>query len=134
MKVLARSRNAVLYCRGDLFPELKTPRYYEKWRAFDKAANIPQPRVGDVVNGVVRNIKKYGAFIDFSGTSGLLHISEISNAFVKDINTFLKIGQSVEVKIIRIDAAKGISLSMKQLKKYCSAAHVDARVDGKGGC
>lgn len=114
----AKSRNAVLYCYGDLFPELKTHRYYEKWRAFDKAANIPQLRVGDSVKGVVSNIKEYGAFIDFSGTSGLLHISEISNAFVKDINTFLKIGQRVEVKIIDIDAAKGrIKLSMKQLKK-----------------
>ena len=118
LNVLARSRNAVLYCRGDLFPELKTSRYYKKWWAFEKAANIPQLRVGDVVNGVVRNIKEYGAFIDFSGTSGLLHISEIRNAFVKDINTFLKIGQSVKVKIIDIDAAKGrIKLSMKQLKK-----------------
>lgn len=118
LNVLARSRNAVLYCYGDLFPELKTHRYYEKWRAFDKAANIPQLRVGDIVNGVVSNIKEYGAFIDFSGTSGLLHISEISNVFIKDINTFLKIGESVEVKIIDIDAAKGrIKLSMKQLKK-----------------
>ena len=114
---LAKSRNAVLYCYGDLFPELKTPRYYEKWRVFDKTANMPQLRVGDIVNGVVRNIKEYGAFIDFAGTSGLLHISEISNVFIKDINAFLKIGQSVEVKIIGIDAAKGhISLSMKQLK------------------
>lgn len=114
---LAKSRNAVLYCYGDLVPELKTPRYYEKWRAFDKTANMPQLRVGDIVNGVVRNIKEYGAFIDFAGTSGLLHISEISNVFIKDINAFLKIGQSVEVKIIGIDVAKGrISLSMKQLK------------------
>ena len=117
LNVLARSRNAVLYCYGDLFPELKTHRYYEKWRAFDKAANIPQPRVGDIVNGVVSNIKEYGAFIDFSGTSGLLHISEISNVFIKDIKTFLKIGQSVEVKIIDIDAAGRIKLSMKQLRK-----------------
>ena len=78
---------------------------------------MPQLRVGDIVNGVVRNIKEYGAFIDFAGTSGLLHISEISNVFIKDINAFLKIGQSVEVKIIGIDVAKGrISLSMKQLK------------------
>lgn len=114
----AKSRNAVLYCYGDLFPELKTPRYYEKWRAFDKTANMPQLRVGDIVNGVVRNIKEYGAFIDFAGTSGLLHISEISNVFIKDINAFLKIGQRVEAKIIGIDAAKGrIKLSMKQLKK-----------------
>ena len=117
LNVLARSRNAVLYCRGDLFPESKTSRYYKKWWAFDKAANIPPLRVGDRVKGVVSNIKEFGAFIDFSGTSGLLHISEISNAFVKDINTFLKIGQRVEVKIIDIDAAKGITLSMKQLKK-----------------
>ena len=62
--------------------------------------------------------RNYGAFIDFSGTSWLLHISEISNVFIKDINTFLKIGQRVEAKIIGIDAAKGrIKLSMKQLKK-----------------
>ena len=58
----AKSRNAVLYCYGDLFPELKTHRYYEKWRAFDKAANIPQLRVGDIVNGVVRYIKELWRF------------------------------------------------------------------------
>ena len=113
----AKSRNAVLYCYGDLFPEMKTPRYYEKWRMFDRAATMPQLRVGDIVTGVVRNIKEYGAFIDFAGTSGLLHISEISNMFVKDINQFLKVGQHVSVKIVGIDNANGrISLSMKQLK------------------
>lgn len=75
---------------------------------------MPQLRVGDIVLGVVRNVKEYGAFIDFSGTSGLLHISEISNTFVSDINQFLKVGQCVSAKIISIDSSKGrISLSMK---------------------
>lgn len=118
LKEFAKARNAILYCYGDLFPEMKTSRYYEKWKGLDRVATMPQLRVGDIVSGVVRNVKEYGAFIDFSGTSGLLHISEISNTFVRDINQFLKVGQCVSAKIISIDGAKGrISLSMKQLKK-----------------
>ena len=116
LEEFAKTRNAVLYCHGDLFPEVKTSRYYEKWKAFDRLATMPQLRVGDVVTGVVRNVKEYGAFIDFSGTSGLLHISEIRNGFVRDINEFLKVGQRVEVKIVDIDTVRGrISLSRKQL-------------------
>ena len=60
----------------------------------------------------------FGAFVELEGekTQGLVHISEVSNTYVKDINEFLTVGQEVEVKVIKIDEdKKKISLSMRAL-------------------
>lgn len=60
---------------------------------------------GDIVKGNVVSIKPYGAFIALeSGISGLLHISEISHDYVKDVSAVLKIGEQIELKIMSIDA------------------------------
>ncbi len=72
--------------------------------------------VGDVVKGKVTGIQSFGAFVAIEGesTQGLVHISEVSNKFVKDINEYLTVGQEVEVKVINIDTAKNkISLSIR---------------------
>ena len=60
---------------------------------------------GDIKEGKIIGIKSYGAFISFpdSTLTGLLHISEISNEFISDINNYLKIGESIKVKILDID-------------------------------
>ena len=74
--------------------------------------------VGQVVKGKVTGIQSFGAFVQIDGenTQGLVHISEVSNTFVKDINDYLKVGQEVEVKVIKIDEAnKKISLSVRAL-------------------
>lgn len=58
----------------------------------------------------------YGAFVDLEGGgSGMVHISEISNDFVRDINDFLKVGDTVRVKVVNITAENKISLSIKAL-------------------
>lgn len=68
-------------------------------------------QVGQIVEGKVTGIQPYGAFIVIDkDISGLIHISEISDGYVKDINRFVHIGDTVRVKIIEID------LSMKQAK------------------
>ena len=70
--------------------------------------------VGAIVSGRVTGITKFGAFISIvPGKSGLVHISEISNTYVNDINSYLTEGQEVTVKIIGIDDSGRINLSIK---------------------
>jgi small subunit ribosomal protein S1 len=73
--------------------------------------------VGEVVVGVVRGIKPYGAFIDIGGVSGLLHISEISHEHIETPNNVFNVNDELKVMIIDLDAERGrISLSTKQLE------------------
>lgn len=73
--------------------------------------------VGEVVIGVVRGIKPYGAFIDIGGVSGLLHISEISHDYIDTPHNVFNVNDEVKVMIIDLDAERGrISLSTKQLE------------------
>lgn len=71
--------------------------------------------IGDIVEAKVMNIMPFGAFVEWGEKqSGLVHISELSNDYVKDINEFLKKGQVVKAKIIKIDDNGKMSLSIKQ--------------------
>ena len=73
-----------------------------------------QPEIGKIYDGKVTGITKFGAFVDIGeGTSGMVHISEVSNTFVNDINDHLNIGQEVKVKVIGINEGK-VSLSIKK--------------------
>lgn len=75
-------------------------------------------QLDSIHEGTVTSVMPFGAFVRFgSGESGLVHISELSGEFVKDINEFVKKGDKVRVKVIRIDDAGKISLSMKQAVK-----------------
>ncbi|MEH7383628.1 S1 domain-containing post-transcriptional regulator GSP13 [Bacillus sp. JJ1533] len=71
--------------------------------------------VGSVVKGKITGIQPYGAFVALDeNTQGLVHISEVTHGFVKDINEHLKVGDEVEVKVLSIDEEKGkIGLSIR---------------------
>ena len=70
--------------------------------------------VGKIVDGKVSGITNFGAFVQLSnGQTGLVHISEIAEEYVKDIKTHLKENQTVKVKIISVDNNGKISLSIK---------------------
>ncbi|MDQ0216497.1 general stress protein 13 [Oikeobacillus pervagus] len=75
--------------------------------------------VGNVITGKVTGIQPYGAFIALDDeTQGLVHISEITHGYVKDIHEFLKIGDEVNVKVMSIDEGEGkISLSIRALEE-----------------
>jgi polyribonucleotide nucleotidyltransferase len=75
------------------------------------------PEVGAVYNGKVKSIVAFGAFIEIlPGREGLLHISEIDNKRVTDIEQYMKVGQMIDVKLIGIDSATGkMKLSRKVL-------------------
>ncbi|HTK39440.1 MAG TPA: S1 RNA-binding domain-containing protein [Patescibacteria group bacterium] len=70
--------------------------------------------VGDTVKGVVTGVVDFGAFVNVDGIEGLIHISEISWERVANPSDYVKVGQTVEAKIIAIDKDR-LSLSMKQL-------------------
>ena len=74
-----------------------------------------QLEVGKIVEGKVTGITNFGAFIELeSGKTGLVHISEVSNKFVKEIKDYIKEGDIVKVKIVNIMDNGKIELSMKQ--------------------
>jgi len=72
---------------------------------------------GNIVKGTVTGIETYGVFVGFGDYySGLLHISEISHNFVKDIHDYVKIGDSIYVEIIGVDEGNGhLNLSIKNI-------------------
>lgn len=71
--------------------------------------------VGTIVKGKVTGIQPYGAFVALDeNTQGLVHISEVTHGFVKDINDHLKVGDEVNVKVLSVDEAAGkIGLSIR---------------------
>ena len=71
--------------------------------------------IGAIQEGKVTGITKFGAFVMLpGGTSGLVHISEIANAYVSDVNDYLKVGDAVKVKILSVNEAGKVNLSIKQ--------------------
>jgi len=75
---------------------------------------------GDVVNGTVRSLAEYGAFIDLGGVDGLLHISDMAWSRVAKPSDVLSVGDSIDVKILKIDsqATRRIALGLKQLQPH----------------
>lgn len=73
---------------------------------------------GDIVYGVITNIIGYGAFVSVGEYNGLIHISEFSDNFVKDINDFVEIGDKVKLKVVDVDQKnQRLKLSYKMLNK-----------------
>lgn len=71
--------------------------------------------IGQIVEGKVTGLTSFGAFVSLpDGKSGMVHISEVSNAFVKEIKDHLSEGQTIKVKIIGINDEGKISLSIKK--------------------
>lgn len=77
---------------------------------------------GNILEGTVVNITNFGAFVEIEGKTGLVHISEVADSFVKDIRQHLAEQDKVKVKVISIDDNGKISLSIKQanIKKRSS--------------
>ncbi len=74
--------------------------------------------VGAVVEGEITGITNFGAFVQLpEGKVGLIHISEVSNVYVRDVHDFLKEHDKVKVKILSIDERGKIGLSVKQLNQ-----------------
>ncbi len=71
--------------------------------------------VGSIVEGVITGITKFGAFVELpDGTTGLVHISEIADEYVKDINEFFKKADKVKVKVLNVENNGKVGLSIRQ--------------------
>jgi len=88
----------------------------EEERATKRRAALGRLEEGEVRRGIVRRLTDIGAFVDVGGVDGLLHVSEISWKRVEHPSDVLKVGQKIQVKVLRVDPDAGrISLSMRQL-------------------
>jgi S1 RNA binding domain protein len=74
--------------------------------------------VNQIVEGVVKSITKFGAFIDLGGKVGLVHISEVADGYVKEVSDHLNVKDKVKVKVISVAEGKvGLSIRQAQPKK-----------------
>ena len=90
----------------------------EETRAEQRSELVQNLAEGQVVEGMVKNITDYGAFVDLGGIDGLLHVTDIAWKRVNHPSDVLHVGQTVKVQIIRINPeTQRISLGMKQLDK-----------------
>ena len=112
------------YTLKDIIEELKKPGRDPREKATSasldsKVKDIKDLSVGMVLNGTVRNISDFGAFVDIGvHQDGLVHISEIANRFIRHPSEVLAMDQIVRVKVIGVDLnRKRISLSIKQVKE-----------------
>src|SRR6201999_2208919 len=93
---------------------------------------------GQLRRGIVRNVTDFGAFVDLGGVDGLLHVSEMSHRRGRHPSEFVKTGDLVDVKVLKIDPNTGkISLSLKQAMadpwvgaetRYATGTQVTGRV------
>lgn len=75
--------------------------------------------LGQLIEGTVASLKPFGAFVDFEGITGLLHIKQISKNYVESLPTVLKVGQPIKAVVVGLDPERNrISLSTKVLEKY----------------
>ena len=110
----------------------------EETRAEQRSGLIQTLAEGQIIEGVVKNITDYGAFVDLGGIDGLLHVTDLSYKRINHPNEMINIGDTVRVQIIRINRdTQRISLGMKQLEsdpwegaaaKYPIGAKLSGRV------
>lgn len=88
----------------------------EERRSGDRDEMLAKIKEGMIIDGVVKNITDYGAFVDLGSIDGLLHVTDISWSRINHPSEILSIGQEIKVKVIKFnEESKRISLGMKQL-------------------
>lgn len=108
----------------------------EETRAEQRTELVANLAEGQVVEGVVKNITDYGAFVDLGGVDGLLHVTDIAWRRVNNPSDVLTIGETVKVQIVRINQeTQRISLGMKQLQSdpwegVTAKYPIDAKFEG----
>jgi small subunit ribosomal protein S1 len=110
----------------------------EEWRDRRKKVTMDALKEGEVLEGIVKNITDYGAFIDLGGIDGLLHITDMSWGRVTNPQEFMNVGDKVNVMVLKHDKETGrVSLGLKQLtpdpwttvgERYPEGSRVKARV------
>ncbi len=99
---------------------------------------LKELEVGQIREGKIRSIQKFGAFVDLGGLDGLIHISDLSYSHVDNADDIVKIGETLQVKILKVDIENGrIALGLKQVhpdpwvlaeNKYVQGSQVTGRI------
>jgi len=90
----------------------------EEERAIKRTQLLESLKEGDVVTGIVKRMADFGVFVDIGGIDGLLHISDLAYTRIKHPSDMLKIGDEVEVQVLKLEQQTGkVSLGLKQLKE-----------------
>jgi len=115
---------------NDIIAELAKPgrdprEQFETFSFTEGVNSINDLKIGMKLPGIVTNITNFGAFVDIGvHQDGLVHLSQITNRFIKDANEILKVAQKVEVMVVEVDInRKRISLTMKDNEKREPATH-----------
>lgn len=88
-------------------------------REASRSASFSQLELGQLVEGKIVSIKPFGLFVDFEGSTGLLHIKQVSQSFIESLPGVFQIGSPIKAMIIDLDEGKGrISLSTRVLENY----------------
>lgn len=91
-------------------------------------------KVGDSVVGKVTGVENYGIFVNVDDYNGLIHISEISSNFVKDVHLFAAVGDEITAKVIEINKKnKQLKLSIKEFETDSKQAKREKIVETKNG-
>ena len=102
--------------RSDENVVISRRKLLEREKAAARETLLSELAEGQVRQGVVRNVTDYGAFVDLGGIDGLLHISDMSWARVQNAGEVVQVGQTLEVKVLKVDAKKErVSLGLKQI-------------------
>jgi len=126
-----------LYSDKKLNPVVNRRKYLEEEIDAKRDAFFNSVQIGDTVKGAVKSFTSFGAFIDLGGFDGLLHINDMSWGHVARPKDFVKKGQEIELKVIRLDPAeKRINLSLKHFSEdpwihFEEKYHVNDIVKGK---
>jgi len=126
-----------LYSDNKLNPVVNRRKYLEEEINEKRDAFFNTVQIGDSVKGAVKSFTSFGAFIDLGGFDGLLHINDMSWGHVARPKDFVKKGQEIELKVIRLDPAeKRINLSLKHFAEdpwihFEEKYHVNDVVKGK---
>jgi len=126
-----------LYSDTKLNPVVNRRKYLEEQINTKRDAFFNSVQIGDKVKGSVKSFTSFGAFIDLGGFDGLLHINDMSWGHVARPKDFVKKGQEIELKVIRLDPAeKRINLSLKHFSEdpwvhFEEKYHVNDIVKGK---
>jgi len=112
------NNHTIQFIVNELQKPTRDPREFIQEPEYNNIDTIDDLHVGMQLNGKINNITNFGAFVDLGiKESGLVHISEISNIFITDIQDVIKLNQQVQVKILEVDIhRKRIQLSIKQVK------------------
>lgn len=104
---------------GFLEVDLNNKKLILSQRLATRSANLSELQVGQLVEGKITGIKPFGVFVDLNGTGALLHIKQVTQKFIDNLEKVFQVGQSIKAVILDVDEGKGrVALSTKVLENF----------------